>query len=235
MLALALCNEGIAVGLPVSLASTGRIPRCRAFPPVKPESLCTARTSRPNRKEGTVSAFARVLSFVMGSRSANRADGTGRGVPSQPPSDPKPALTVRPIKLDGKFVPAYERVWVWSRSGGYAEVEFREQRGTVPEDALLPYPVRGPELQVLRQLDPCFGLADEAFECEHIDRESFFEILRCKAHGRRFLRDTRGMIGWYSMLTLLHEDEEGSPKDIWSRYHLMPDSQLLLDGRTMPL
>lgn len=98
---------------------------------------------------------------------------------------------------------------------------------------LCPHPVRGPGLQALRQLDTCFGLDDEAFESEYVDQDWYFEILRCKAHGRRFLRDIRGSSALYSRLTLLREEDAGSPKDIWSRYHSLPDSQLLLCGRTL--
>jgi hypothetical protein len=147
--------------------------------------------------------------------------------------NPEQAVTLVSLTLDGKTVQAYEIVWVLNRSGGQAEIEHRDRRGRVAESVLVPYPVKGPGIEVLRQLDPCFGLGPEAFTDEHRDQERYFTILRCKAHGRRFLDDTRGGFAMYSRLTLLLEDDDGSPRDIWSKYHGMSDSQLLLEGRTL--
>ncbi len=148
-------------------------------------------------------------------------------------NDPEKAVTLKPVSVGGKSVPAYAEVWVLSRADGHAEVEYRGKRGRVADDILSAYPVRGPALETLRRLDPCFGLGDDAFVSEHIDQDSYFEILRCKAHQRRFLRDTRGTIGWYSRLTLLLDDDDGSPQDIWSKYHWMAEAELLLAGRTL--
>lgn len=92
---------------------------------------------------------------------------------------------------------------------------------------------RPPSLDELRKLDACFGLPDKAFEREHIDHDWYFEIVRCKAHGRRFLRDVRGGIAMYTRLTLLTEADTGSPKDIWKKYHGMADSDLIRQGRSL--
>ena len=148
-------------------------------------------------------------------------------------SDPEKAVTLRSVSVGGKSIPAYAEVWVFGRADGHAEVEYRGHRGRVAEDILCAYPVRGPALETLRRLDPCFGLDDDAFVSEHIDQDSYFEVLRCTAHQRRFLRDTRGTIGLYSRLTLLRDDDDGSPQDIWSKYHRMADAELLLAGRTL--
>lgn len=93
--------------------------------------------------------------------------------------------------------------------------------------------VKRPELEDLRKLDPCFGQPDEAFETEHLSAEHYFELLRCRAHGRRFLRDVRGSVAMYTTLTLLQEDEEGTPDEIWTRYHSKSHSRLMLEGRTL--
>jgi hypothetical protein len=147
-------------------------------------------------------------------------------------AEPKQALTIRGVDIGGKHVPADQVVWVHARGQEYAEVEYRERRGRVPLDAIVAYPVTGPELPALQKLDPCFGLSDEAFEREHISAEHFYELLRCRAHGRRFLRDVRGTSAWYSTTTLLADDEEGEPDEIWARYHWQSHSWLMLSGRT---
>jgi hypothetical protein len=146
---------------------------------------------------------------------------------------PERALTIRPVTLESKAVPVHSLVWVWSRAVGQAEIEFRDRRGRVPEEALVPYPVKPPDLEVLRRLDSCFGLEDSAFEREVLDRERYFEIVRCRAHGARFLRDTRGTFAWYTRVTLLRDTDEAAPEDLWSRYHAMPEAALLLEGRTL--
>lgn len=37
----------------------------------------------------------------------------------------------------------------------------------------------------------------------------------------------------YTRLTLLTDNDLGSPKDIWQRYHGLSDSSLLRQGRTL--
>jgi hypothetical protein len=148
-------------------------------------------------------------------------------------SDPEQAVTLEAVSLGGKTIPAHTVVWVWSRANGHAEIECGEKRGRVAEDVLSPYPVKGPGVERLRRLEPCFGLDDDAFVRDHLDQEHYFELLRCKAHGARFLRDTRGTVGWYSRLTLLRDDDVGNPGDIWSKYHGMSETELLLEGRTL--
>lgn len=114
-----------------------------------------------------------------------------------------------------------------------AQIEYRRWRGLVPVTALARYPIESPSLDELRALDPCFGLAEDAFVVEHADAARYFEIVRCRAHGRRFLRDTRGTVGWYTVLTLLRDDERGPPADIWRRYHSLDDGLLRLEGRSL--
>ena len=148
-------------------------------------------------------------------------------------ADPTQAITVREVEFDGQVVPAHTVVWVWGKSGGDAQIEWRRWRGLVPVTALVRYPVDGPPLEELRKLDACFGLPEHAFEVIHADGANYFELVRCRAHGQRFLRDTRGTIGWYSVLTLLEDDDRGSPEDIWRRYHSRDDSLLRLEGRSL--
>ena len=112
-------------------------------------------------------------------------------------------------------------------------VEYRDRRGTVPLDAIVSYPVKGPALEQLRKLDSCFGLSDEHFTVEHDSAEHWYCILRCCAHGRRFLKDTRGTIGLYSTMTLLNDDERGDADKIWTKYHGKSHSWLMLEGRTL--
>ncbi|MFN7952358.1 MAG: hypothetical protein U0610_11585 [bacterium] len=147
-------------------------------------------------------------------------------------ADPIQAMTVREVEIDGKRLPPHTVVWVWGKSAGQAQIEFKKWRGLVPVTALVRYPVESPPLEELRKLDGCFGMPDEAFEVVHRDDVHCFELLRCRAHGRRFLRDTRGTIGWYSIVTLLRDDERGAPEDLWRRYHAQDDSELRLAGRS---
>ena len=148
-------------------------------------------------------------------------------------AEPEQAITIRDVDVGGRHVAADQIVWVHARKDGYAEVEYRDRRGRVPLDAILPYPVRGPRLEDLQKLDSCFGSSDEAFAIEHHSYEHWYRMLRCRAHGRRFLEDTRGTIASYSTTTLLNDDEEGEPDEIWARYHWKSHSWLMLEGRTL--
>ncbi len=147
--------------------------------------------------------------------------------------DPIQAMTLVEVDIEGRSLPPHTVVWVWGKSGGQAQIEYRRWRGLVPVTALTRYPVDGPTLEELRKLDPCFGLPDEVFDAVERDDRNYFEILRCRAHGRRFLRDTRGTIGWYSIVTLLDEDDRRTPEEIWRRYHSMDDGELRLAGRSL--
>jgi hypothetical protein len=143
----------------------------------------------------------------------------------------KAALVMREVTVGATNVPAGQLVWVFERSGGDVDVEYRGEGGRVPLDALADLPIRGPGLEQLRQLDPCFGLPSEAFESLHFDQSWMFEIRRCRAHGRRFLSDTR--YGFCERIILLEDADQGTPFDIWSKYHPHSDEWLLLNGRTL--
>jgi hypothetical protein len=147
-------------------------------------------------------------------------------------ADPDKALTLRSVTIGRKNVAADHEVWVFGRSGSSVDVEYRGERGRVAADALAALPITGPDLEQLRQLDACFGLPDEAFESVHLDIDRYFEIVRCRAHGRRFLRDTCGGVAMYTRTILLEDTDEGSPADIWSKYHYLSDNWLSLLGRT---
>lgn len=139
---------------------------------------------------------------------------------------------MRRVEIAGKELGPDQVVWVHARGSSAAEVEYRGRHGRIPLDAIVPYPVKGPGLVQLRELDGCFGEPDEAFVVEHQSAEHLYEILRCRAHGKRFLRDTRGTIAWYSTLTLLGDDEDEPPDAIWARYHGKSNGWLMLEGRT---
>jgi hypothetical protein len=147
--------------------------------------------------------------------------------------DPKRGLTIREVELDGARIAADEVVWVHARGNEFVEIEHRNRHGKVPADAVVPYPVKGPDLETLRQLDRCFGLTDDAFTAEHVSAKHCYTLVRCRAHGRRFLQDLRGGIAMFTLLTLLEDDEPGAPDEIWSKYHSISDSRLRLLGRTL--
>lgn len=147
--------------------------------------------------------------------------------------DPQQGLTTRDIELDGVRVAADEIVWVHTRTSEFVEIEHRDRHGKVPADAVVPYPVKGPGLEALRQLDACFGLTDDAFTAEHVSAKHCYTLVRCRAHNRRFLQDLRGGIAMYTLLTLLEDDEPADPDAIWSKYHSVSDSRLRLLGRTL--
>ncbi|MBK7974951.1 MAG: hypothetical protein IPK07_17265 [Deltaproteobacteria bacterium] len=148
-------------------------------------------------------------------------------------AEPVQAMTVREVEIEGKRLPSHTVVWVWGKCEGQARIEYERWRGLVPITALTRYPIESPPLEELRKLDPCFGVPDEAFDVVHADSANDYEIVRCRAHDRRFLRDTRGSIGWYTVLTLLRGDDRGSPEEIWRRYHALDDSLLRLEGRSL--
>ena len=147
--------------------------------------------------------------------------------------DPKRGLTTRDLELDGARLAADEVVWVHARTNDLVEIEHRNRFGKVPADAVVPYPVPGPGLESLRQLDACFGLSDDAFHIEHASSKRCYSLVRCRAHGRRFLQDLRGGIAMFTLTTLLEDDEPGEPDAIWSKYHALSDSRLRLLGRTL--
>jgi hypothetical protein len=146
---------------------------------------------------------------------------------------PQKGVTLRPVEIGGRVVPADTHVWIFRRGEGSADVEYQDRRSRVPEDAVANSPVKAPCLDELKKLDSCFGMSDDAFETMLIDNESYFEILLCREHGKRFLRDVRGSSAWYSRLTLLRDTDDGDTKDIWARYHRASDDRLNLEGRTL--
>lgn len=146
--------------------------------------------------------------------------------------EPTAGLVVRPAALGGRELRPDTYVWVWAVTDREVEIEYRNQRGLVPRDAVVSTPVTRPSLEVLRQLDPCFGLDRDAFVIEHEDPRWFF-LLRCKAHGRRFLSDARGGIAQYERVTLLEDSEANDTEGVWRRCHAMSDDYLNLLGRTL--
>lgn len=148
-------------------------------------------------------------------------------------ADPEQAWTTRDLQIDGKLVPSAEQVWVHGRSGTWTEIEFRGRRGRVPSDALRDHPVVGPSLEQLRALDLCFVLPDDAFEQTYIDRDHSFEIVRCRAHGSRFLRYlVVNGFAWNIRLTLLSPEDPEDPFQVWRWYRDQPSSWHARHGRT---
>jgi hypothetical protein len=146
---------------------------------------------------------------------------------------PKRFLTLHSISLGNKTITADEVVWVIKQSMDSCEIEYKGLCGIVSNSALTEYPVPRPSVDKLREHDLCFGLSESAFTTEHIDADLYFSIIRCKAHGRRFLVDVRGGIAMYEVTTLLEDDDDGSPREIWSKYRSMSVSWLFLKGRTL--
>ena len=147
--------------------------------------------------------------------------------------EPKRALTLKSVIIGNKTIPADRLLWVQKRADGFSDVEYKDQKGRVPNGVIAPYPVKAPSLDELRKHDPCFGLPDSAFEIEYLDHDNYFMISRCKSHGSRFLRDTRGGVAMYELITLLDDSDIGSPDEVWRKYHHMSDSWLFLQGRTL--
>jgi hypothetical protein len=123
-------------------------------------------------------------------------------------------------------------VWIVATRGELREVEYRDARAVLPANDVATSPVARPTEAQLRRLDKCFGLPEEAFTKVHLDAEHLFMIQKCKAHGRLFLRDTRGTIGLYERVTLLKPEDSEDWLTVWSRYHQMSDDWLNLGGRT---
>ena len=90
-----------------------------------------------------------------------------------------------------------------------------------------------PSLDQLRELDPCFGLGEDAFEGQVVNHSWMFRIFRCKAHGRHFIGVMYGGIGMWERVTLLEPGEEGDPKRAFDRYIAMSDDDLNRLGRSL--
>lgn len=140
---------------------------------------------------------------------------------------------LRAVEIAGAAVPAGSHVWLLGVSGDEWEVEHGTRRGRVPRPAILECPVARPSLERLRALDACFGRDRDAFAEEHVDRQRYFTILRCKAHGALFLDDTRGTLAWYGRITLLDPADGDDWQAIWVRYHALSDDLLNHLGRTL--
>jgi hypothetical protein len=148
-------------------------------------------------------------------------------------ADPERGWINRDIDLEGRRVPADEEVWVHRRGDSWTEIEFKGRRGRVPSDAINDHPVHRPSLAQLRELDSCFGLDDDAFEQKYIDKENFFTIVTCRAHGRRFLVDTvTYSFVWGTRTTLLTDDDADDPAEVWRRYHGQTDAWHARRGRS---
>jgi hypothetical protein len=147
--------------------------------------------------------------------------------------EPKRGITIRPVELGDATLAVDTSVWILRELDGSLEVEHRDARGCVPRDAIAQSPVPRLPLEELRKRDPCFGLEETAFVVEHKDGERWYSIERCKAHGRRFLRDARGSAALYERVTLLDDSERGSFLSIWSRYHAMSDDWLNVVGNSL--
>lgn len=139
---------------------------------------------------------------------------------------------LRAVELDGEPLPLDAEVAVHRRDARWAEVAFDGRRGRVPSDAVGDEPYAGPPLEALRRLDACFGLPDAAFARVYIDRDNFFEVVRCRAHGRRFLRDVVGTFAQRTRLTLLADGDPDAPLDVWRAYHDQTDAWHARRGRT---
>jgi hypothetical protein len=108
---------------------------------------------------------------------------------------------------------------------GRVLVEHGGSSALVPADVLLDCPIAAPSRAQLEELDPCFYSEPDAFVEEHDGSARWYRLLRCKAHGRRFLEETRGSVGIYTRLIAIDATEE-SPDEIWRRYNAMSDDWL---------
>jgi hypothetical protein len=146
--------------------------------------------------------------------------------------EPKQGLLICDASIGNHSLPPDTPVWILGTRGEMREVEYRDARGVVPSGSVVESPVPRPTDAQLRDLDTCFGLSEAAFHEVHLDRENYFAIQRCRAHGRLFLRDTRGTVAWYERTTLLGPEESEDWISIWRRYHGLSDDWLNLKGRT---
>lgn len=145
--------------------------------------------------------------------------------------DPERGWATRDVELAGRHVKEGEEVWVHRRGESWVEIEHRGHQGRVPLGAVSDKALSGPTLEDLRRLDACFGLADDAFTREHLDREQYFEIRKCMAHGRRFL----WAVGprWTTIVTLLAEDDPTDPSAAYAHYHPRTERWHQRLGRTL--
>ena len=145
---------------------------------------------------------------------------------------PQRGLVIAPVEIDGVPVTPDTHVWILASDSGTVTVEYRNHVATLEPGTVVPCPVQDTPLEQLRLLDDCFGRDRDAFDVVHVDRETSFVIHRCKAHGRRFLRHTRGTSAMYERLTLLDSTDDQPPGSVWSRHHAMSDDWLVRQGRT---
>jgi hypothetical protein len=147
--------------------------------------------------------------------------------------EPRRAITVRTVEIDGRTIPADTHVWLLDGDGAFLEIEHKGRGGRVPADSVAACPVKAPSLEDLKKLDPCFGCSGEAFAVEHADPSSYFQILCCRAHGKRFLRHLRGGFAMYERQTLLRDTDDGDAQQIWARYQGVSDDWLNWEGRSL--
>jgi hypothetical protein len=146
--------------------------------------------------------------------------------------DPKKGITVVGVQVGTRHLAEGSPVWIWDGPDSLLEIEHRGQRARVPREVVALSPVKAPSLAELQALDACFGGASELFETEHRDDSRYFSIERCKAHGRRFLRDVQGGIAMYERLTLLDEHDDEAPERVWRKYHDLSSDWLNALGRS---
>ncbi len=146
--------------------------------------------------------------------------------------EPIRGILIREASIGGYALPPDTPIWILGVQGESREVEYRDARGALPAGSVAESPIARPTEAQLRSLDACFGLPEGAFTDVHVDPQNLFVIQRCNAHGRLFLRDTRGGIGMYERVTLLGPEETSDWTSIWRRYHGMSDDWLNLQGRT---
>ena len=140
--------------------------------------------------------------------------------------EPQRGIVIRQVHVDGKTIDQSKYVWLLgSPSNGVVSIEINNMKHFIPQDAVVSCPVPSPSVDALRTIDECFGKSESHFDVLHKSQEKWFRILRCKAHGRLFLEDTRGGAAIYDRLIMVEDDQEDF-KAIWSRYHSMSDDWL---------
>jgi hypothetical protein len=147
--------------------------------------------------------------------------------------EPKRGMVVRDVTAGGQVVSAGSPVWIAGARGERLELEFRSKRFLVAADDVVEAPVPAPTLEALRRLDSCFGLPSSGFELLLADSVNMCEVVRCKAHGQVFLRDTRGDVAMYERVSILTSGEADDWVVVWNRYHQMSDDWLNWNGRTL--
>jgi len=130
------------------------------------------------------------------------------------------------IVVGSSSINGSSHAWLLEKDEQRSVIEFNNKRYAIPNDSYCSSPVPAPDGDVLERLDSCFLKPMDHFEAIVSSKENYYRILKCREHGKFFLEDYRGGIAMYHRLIFLGESLDGTPSQIWKRFHAVSDDEL---------